>query len=116
MSVETIAGSFMVHHYIEDIAERSHLRAVSSNSQPWSNSALATTMKVTWDLRLEPISRQMCQLNCEILVETADAALIAAVARYQPSASAAVRAHRARETPKFATDMERKALKGLYAR
>lgn len=70
VSVETIAGSFMTHHYIEEIGERSHLRAISSNSELWWNSAiLPTAMKVTWDVRSEPISRQSCQLICGILVE-----------------------------------------------
>jgi hypothetical protein len=40
VSVETIAGSSMTHHYIEEIGERSHLRAISSNSELWWNSAI----------------------------------------------------------------------------
>lgn len=72
-------------------------------------------MKVTWNVRLEPLSRQSCQLNCEIRVETADEALVAAVARRRTGAANPVQAHCARETPMFAADMERKALKGMYA-
>jgi hypothetical protein len=116
ISVETIAGSFMAHHYVEDISERSHLRVISQNSQLWWNSsALPTFMKVTWELRLEPLSRQACQLNCAILVETDDQALLAAAARQPPGATDPVQAHCAIETPMFAADMERKALKGIYA-
>jgi hypothetical protein len=116
VSVETIGGSFMAHHYLEDIAERSHLRAISSSSQLWWGPVLPTAMKVTWDLRLEPVSRQTCRLSCEILVETADEALLAAIARQPPGAVDPVQAHCARETPMFAADMERKALKGIYIR
>jgi hypothetical protein len=116
VSVETIGGNFMAHQYVEDIAERSHLRVISSSSQLWWNSALPTTMKVMWDVRLEPLSTQSCQLTCDILVETADEALLAAVARIPPGATDPVQAHCARETPMFAADMERKALKGIYLR
>jgi hypothetical protein len=115
ISVETIAGSFMAHHYVEDISERSHLRVISQNSQLWWNSsALPTPMKVTWELRLNPVSRHACQLTCAILVETGDAALLAAAAMRPAGATDPVETHCARETPMFAADMERKALKGIY--
>jgi hypothetical protein len=116
VSVETIGGSFMTHDYVEEIAERSRMRAVSSSSQLWWGPALPTAMKVTWDARLDPLSRKDCQLRCEILVETADEALLAAIARQPAGAVDSVQAHCSRETPMFAADMERKALKGIYAR
>ena len=116
VSVETIAGSFMAHHYIEDIAERGHVRAISSCSQVWWGSVLPTAMRVTWDVRLDALSGQACQLSCDILVETADEALVAAIARRSAGAVDPVQAHCAQETPMFAADMERKALKGIYAR
>jgi len=116
VSVETIGGSFMTHDYVEEIAERSRMRAVSSSSQLWWGSAVPAAMKVSWDVRLEPVSRQSCQLSCEILVETADEALLAAMARQPAGAVDSVQAHCSRETPMFAADMERKALKGIYAR
>lgn len=115
VSVETIGGSFMTHHYVEEIAERSRMRAVSSSSQLWWGPGLPAAMKVTWDVRLEPLSGRDCRLSCEILVETADAALLAAIARQPPGAVDSVQAHCSRETPMFAADMERKALKGTYA-
>jgi hypothetical protein len=68
-------------------------------------------MKVTWDVRLEPLSRKDRQFSCEILVETADEILLAAIARQPPGAVDSVQAHCSRETPMFAADMERKALK-----
>ncbi len=116
ISVETIAGSFMVHHYIEDIAERSHMRVISSSSQLWWNSStLPTSMRVTWELRLQSLSPQACQLNCAILVETDNEALLTAEARRPPGTADPVQAHCTRETPMFAADLERKALKGIYA-
>jgi len=114
VSVETIGGSFMAHQYVPEIAERSRMRAVSSSSQLWWGPALPTAMKVTWDVKLEPLSRKDCQLRCEILVETADEALLAAIARQPAGAVDSVQAHCSRETPMFAADMERKALKGIY--
>jgi hypothetical protein len=116
ISVETIAGSFMAHQYIEDIAERTHLRAISPDSQLWWGQQLPTSMKVTWDLQLVPIAPQASRLTCNILVETSDAALLAAVAKIPPGTPDPVQAHCARETPMFAADMERKALKGIYLR
>jgi hypothetical protein len=116
VSVETIVGSLMSHSYIEDVSSRDHMRAISSNSQIWWAPGRLATMKVTWDVRLEPASRQGCQLNCEILVKTADTALIAAVARSQPAAWAALQAHCATETQNFAVDIARKARSGLYAK
>jgi hypothetical protein len=105
----------MTHDYVEEIAERSRVRAISSSSQLWWGRALPTTMKVTWDVRLAPLTKQTCQLSCEILVETADDALLAAIARQPEGTADSVQAHCARETPMFAADMERKALKGIYA-
>ena len=114
ISVETIDGCLMAHHYVEDIAERSRMRAVSSTSQLWLTPKIAVGMKVTWDLRLEPLSAQTCQLTCEVLVETADVNMIAAVAGRQPGATAVVQAHCEHETRMFAADMQRKAVIGLY--
>lgn len=116
VSVETIVGNLMVHSYVEDIVSRNHTRLISSNSQIWWAPSRLATMTVTWDSRLEPASNQVCKLNCEILVETADTALIAAVARAQPMASAAVQAHCTAETQNFAVDIARKARDGLYAK
>jgi hypothetical protein len=116
ISVETIGGSFMTHQYIEDVAERAHLRAISSDSQLWWGPKLPTAMKVAWDLRLEPLTAQACQLTCNILVETSDPVLLAAVAKISPGAPDPVQAHCSRETTMFAADMERKALKGTYHR
>ncbi len=116
VSVETIGGSLMTHDYVEEIAERSRMRAVSSSSQLWWGPALPTEMKVTWDVRLDALSGKDCQLRCEILVETADEALLAAIARQPAGAVDSVQAHCSRETLMFAADMERKALKGIYAR
>jgi hypothetical protein len=116
ISVETIGGSFMVHQYREDVAERTRLRAISSDSQLWWGPKLPTTMKVTWDLRLEPITAQACKLTGNILVETADPALLAAVAKIPPGTPDPVQVHCSRETLMFAADMERKALKGTYPR
>jgi hypothetical protein len=116
VSVETIGGSFMTHDYVEEIAERSRMRAVSSSSQLWWGPAVPTVMRVAWDVRLEPLTKQTSQLLCEILVETADEALLTVIARQPAGAVDSVQAHCSRETPMFAADMERKALKGIYAR
>src|SRR5258708_14279931 len=92
VSVETIGGSLMTHQYVPEIAERSRMRAVSSSSQLWWGPTLPTAMKVTWDVRLEPLSRKDCQFRCEILGGTADEALLVAIAMQPAGAVCSVRA------------------------
>lgn len=115
VSVETISGNFMTHHYIADIAARDHLRAVSSNSQVWSKSGGPSVMRVTWELKLAPFTAKSCRLTCEVLVETSDSEMAVYAARRPSNVQNPVQVHCSVETPMFASDMERKALRGIYS-
>ena len=116
VSVETMGGNFMSHQYVADIATRDHLRAASPSSQIWSSGAsLPASMRVTWELKLQAIDSASCRLDCEVLVETDNAELVAWMARRPPNYQNPVQAHCSVETPAFAADMERKALQGIYA-
>jgi hypothetical protein len=116
ISVETIGGSFMAHHYVANLATRDHVRAVSPASQLWSTGVGPIAMRVTWDLRIEPAPGDACRLVCEVLVETADASLAARAAQRPPNVPNPVEAHVTLETPMFAADLEGKALRLLYRR
>ena len=115
VSVETMGGNFMSHQYVADIAARDHLRAVSPSSQIWSSGSLPAPMRVTWELKLQAIDSASCRLDCEVLVETDNAEMVAWMARRPPNYQNPVQAHCSVETPAFAADMERKALQGIYA-
>ena len=115
VSVETMGGNFMSHQYVADIAERDHLRAVSPSSQIWSSGPLPAPMRVTWELKLQAIDAASCRLDCEVLVETDNAEMVAWMARRPANYQNPVQAHCSVETPAFAADMERKALQGIYA-
>ena len=116
VSVETMGGNFMSHQYVADIAARDHLRAASPSSQIWSSGAsLPAPMRVTWELKLQAIDSASCRLDCEVLVETDNAEMVAWMERRPANYQNPVQAHCSVETPAFAADMERKALQGIYA-
>jgi hypothetical protein len=115
VSVETIGGNFMSHQYVAEVGARDYLRAVSPTSQIWSRGSQPTSMRVTWELKLEAIGPAVCRLNCKVTVETNDAEMLAWVAHRPADARNPVQTHCEVETPLFAADIERKALRGVYA-
>jgi hypothetical protein len=114
VSAETIGGNFMVHQYVADLTSRTHVRAVSGASQIWLANGQPVPMRVTWDVRIEAVSATASRLLCDILVETADKALAALAAQRPATGPDAVQVHCSFETPRFAADIESKALRGLY--
>jgi hypothetical protein len=116
VSAETIDGNFMVHQYVADLVSRTHVRTVSAASQVWLANGQPVPMRVTWDVRLEPVSASASRLVCDILVETADKGLAARAAQRPANVPNPVQVHCSFETPRFAADMEGKALRGVYRR
>jgi len=114
VSAETIDGNFMVHQYVADVRSRTHVQAVSAASQIWLANGEPVPMRVTWDVRVEAVSAVASRLVCDILVETADQVLVARVAQRPANVPNPVQVHCSFETPLFAADLERKALRGLY--
>jgi hypothetical protein len=109
ISVETIVGGLMSHSYIEDVSSRDHLRAISSNSAD-----LVGSWPIGDDeghMGPAPATGIGTRLPVALRHPRGDSRypLIEAVARSQPAASGALQAH-------CATEMERKALRGLYAK
>jgi hypothetical protein len=105
VSAETIDGNFMVHQYVADLASRGHVRAVSAASQIWLANGEPVPMRVTWDVRVEAVSAAASRLVCDILVETADQALVARAAQRPANVPNPVQLHCSFETPKLAADI-----------
>jgi hypothetical protein len=114
VSVETIGGLLLSHSYIADVAARNHLRTVSPASQVFPRSGAPYPVRVTWELKLEPLTAESCRLDCAVLVETADHELAQGSTHRASDAPSPLQAHCSVETPLYAADIERKALQGLY--
>ena len=110
-----VAAAATVRAPLHTTDPRDHLRAVSPSSQIWSSGSLPAPMRVTWELKLQAIDAASCRLDCEVLVETDNAELVAWMARRPANYQNPVQAHCSVETPAFAAEMERKALQGIYA-
>ncbi len=117
INVEVVAGFFMVQHYVEDLSERAHVRAVSPNTILWINDELFVLAQITWELRLVALDDVRSELTCVVIVETEDEALARTAAAnnagLDPSETPLQR-HVDEETPLFAKDIERKALAGTW--
>jgi hypothetical protein len=114
VSVETIGGLLLSHSYIADVAARNHLRAVSPASQVIPRSGAPYHVRVTWELKLVPLTAESCRLDCAVLVETADRELTQSSTHRESDPPSPLRAHWSVETPLYAPDIERKAMQGLY--
>jgi hypothetical protein len=108
---ETIGGSFMTHHYVVEVAEASHVRAVSAASAVWLPNGEVAPMRVTWELTIEPFGDRFSRLICDTLVESSHDLLVALTAQRSPNIPDPVEIHCNAETPCFAADIQRKAVK-----
>jgi hypothetical protein len=107
---ETIDDSLMTHHYVIEVAERHHVRAVSAASALWLPNGEVAPMRVTWELTLEPSGAHAGRLVCDLLAESSHDLLVALTAQRPPNAPNPTERHCAIETQRFAADIQRKAL------
>jgi hypothetical protein len=115
VNVEQV-GNLMVHHYVEDVAERSRcrLRSLSDSIGPEIGSGVKVV--VIWMFVADEIDSGTTQFTNSVEVRSAPGYLGALEKRGVPFARAseaaqqALRAHNAEETPLFAKDIEHKAL------
>jgi len=117
MNVEVVGGNFMVQHYVEAVAERSHVRGVSSNTVLWVDDAHFVLARITWDLTVERVDDASSRLTCTVIAETENqvfAERVAAINADIPMAERAFQKHIEEETPLFAKDIEGKALAGIW--
>lgn len=111
VTTETIGGSLMTHHYVLEVAEAHHVRAVSAASVVWLPNGEVAPMRVTWELTLEASGTQAGRLICDILVESSHDLLVALTAQRPPNTPNPVDIHCAGEMQKFAADIQQKALR-----
>jgi hypothetical protein len=116
LNIEEIGGAIAVQHYIEDLAEKQHSRAVSI-TDTFAQGA-RTTAKVIWELTATAINNHQCELTNTVLVYTTDdyeSFLDKNNIPFEQAKAAlqsALEAHNAEETPLFAKSIETKALSG----
>jgi len=116
MNAETVGGQFMVQHYVEEIAERDHVRGVSPNTVLWISDEVFVLAKITWDLQVNA-GPEGSLLTCTVTAETENAAFAAQVEEINrgiPFEDRAFQKHVDEETPLFALDIARKAQAGVW--
>jgi hypothetical protein len=114
INVEVVGGILVVQHYVAEVheAHRCHMVSLSDVQTP----AGWTTAQVIWDLNVTALGAQACKFtNLVITYPTRGFldGLAAAGQTFEEAAAclqAAVTEHNRRETPLFATSIERKAL------
>ena len=115
LNVETIGGNLMVQHYVEDIAERHHVRLLSTSDVIGPGGR--TKSGVVWELSVRALDANRCELSNHVIGKTTPeywenlgrSGVPFEVARQAQDIASA--AHNAQETPLFAKSMEAKALK-----
>jgi hypothetical protein len=114
LNVEHV-GVMMVQHYVEDLSEKQRCR-VGSISDLFFTGQGRTTCQVTWELIVTPASGDTCQLENVVLVYTTPdledflKKNNLPLEEIETKFKAAVEAHNAEETPRFAKSIARKAL------
>ncbi|MFD7872886.1 hypothetical protein ACFV5G_01935 [Streptomyces sp. NPDC059766] len=119
INVERV-GNLMVQHYVEDIAERSHVRLVSLSDSIGPDIGARTKIVVIWEFTAEAGDAGKTRFTNRVEVRTAPGYLEALEERGVPFTAAsagaqrALDAHNGDETPGFARDIERKAGAGRW--
>ncbi len=115
LNVETIGGNLMVQHYVEDIADKHHVRLLSTSDVIGPSGR--TKSGVVWELTVRALDAQSCELTNHVIGKTTPeywehlgkSGVPFDVARQAQDIASA--AHNAQETPLFAKSMEAKALR-----
>jgi hypothetical protein len=118
VNVEIVSGMFMIQHYIENIAERSHVLAISPNTIFWLNDTNYVLTHITWELGVTIIDENSCELTCSVISETENEAFVKRrqeAMKDLPANHNPAQQHIDEETPLFAKDIERKALAGVWS-
>ncbi len=118
VNLETVGGMFMVQHYVETVSERDHVVGFSPNTVFWLSDTDFVLAQVTWELTVERLDAERCELTCRALSETANEAFIARMreaSKDAPPGKSALQLHIDEETPLFGKDIERKALAGVWS-
>jgi hypothetical protein len=69
VNVESVGGHLAVQHYVEEVSTRNHLKLVSEKSDIWIFHILHIHPKVTWEMKLLPISDHACTFQHKVSIE-----------------------------------------------
>jgi hypothetical protein len=109
-------GNLMVHHYVDDVAERSRCRLVSLSDSIGPYIGSRVNVVVIWMFTADVIDTGTVRFTNSVEVRSTPRYLETLEKRGAPFAKAseaaqhALSAHNAEETPLFARDIEHKAL------
>ena len=114
INVEMIGGSIVVQHFVEDVAEKHHVRLVSLSDTFSPNGP--TRLQVVWELSVRPLDPERCEFTNHVHGNATDE-FHTFLARHGLPFEAAKQArrqaseeHNRIETPLFAKSIERHAL------
>jgi hypothetical protein len=115
INVEIIGGSLMVQHDVETLGQKDHL-ILDSESDVFTPSG-RTKIHVTWELNVKEISKGKCEFTNRVRSYATDE-MLTFLARqgipfdqFRAQRQPASIAHNQGETPLFAANIERAALK-----
>jgi hypothetical protein len=107
VNVESVGGHLAVQHYVEEISTKNHLKLVSEKSDIWIFHIIHIHPRVTWEMKLIPISDQACIFQHKVSIEHSSALVkIASVLCFVPLF---VRRHDHEEARLFAANLARSA-------
>ena len=106
INVEIIGGSIVVQHYVEDVAEKHHVRLISLSDAFSPNGH--TRVQVIWELSVKPIDDKSCEFINRVHGNATDEFHTFLDRQGLPFAS---ETHNRIETPLFAKSIECKALR-----
>ncbi|UFW65913.1 hypothetical protein RlegWSM1455_07805 [Rhizobium laguerreae] len=115
INVETIGGSLMVQHYVETLGEKDHL-ILDSHSDVFTPSG-RTTIHVTWELSAKRIDEARCEFTNRVRSYATDEMLTFLDRQgipfdiFRTQRQPMSIAHNKGETPLFAANIERAALR-----
>ncbi|HEY1140075.1 MAG TPA: hypothetical protein VGE88_07710 [Lysobacter sp.] len=116
INVEVIGGVPMVQHYVEQVAEPHHL-VLDSVSDLFTTSG-RTSMKVMWELKVEPLDEGRCTFTNHVRTRPTEAFTDYLAKQgipfelFREQRKPVSTAHNKQETPFFAASIERFALRG----
>lgn len=117
VNLEVVGGTFMVQHYVEQVAQRDHVVGFSPNTTFFLSDTDCVFAQITWELKVVKLDDKSCELTCRVYAESDNEPFVAALkkdAEQNPGEKSALHHHIDEEAPMFAKDIERKALAGVW--
>ena len=102
VNVESVGGNLLVQHYVAEVKEPGYVKMVSL-SDLWLMKLIHVVVKVTWEMRLIPVSDNECKFQNTVLVEHPN--FIMKILSALALGGYFVRKHNEEETPLFAKNL-----------